>query len=147
MFELEILNYDLSICKFGKPADADAAAAGPDVHISAPADLSCVLSDIFRAGKIFFLQKTPDEISLVCESRNVPAGADAASSGWKALRVVGTLDFGLVGVLAKITAALAEAGVGVFVVSTYDTDYILMKSDAFEKGVRALRMSGYKITR
>ena len=90
-----------------------------------------------------FLAKTPDEISLVCEEAHVPPDAIEVEAGWKALKVAGVLDFGLIGIIAKISSILAEAGISIFVVSTYNTDYILLKSENFDSGLRALVDSGY----
>lgn len=126
MFELEILGYDLSICKLSMPVTDVSPAVNFD-------------------GDFYFFQKTPDEISLVCEAQSVPPNAVAVEAGWKALRVSGVLDFGLIGVLADITAVLAKAEIGVFVVSTYNTDYILLKSGALQTGVDALKSGGYTI--
>lgn len=97
------------------------------------------------SGEFIFLSKTDDEISLVCESGHVPPGVIASESGWKALRISGILDFAMTGVIAKISGLLAEAGIGIFVISTYNTDYILMKSSNFDAGVRVLTGNGYTI--
>lgn len=65
--------------------------------------------------------------------------------GWRGLRVAGALDFSLLGIIAGISAALAGAGVSVFVVSTYDTDYVLVKADRLEDAIAALRARGYAV--
>lgn len=98
----------------------------------------------FTAPFVFF-SKTDEELSLMCETGRAPSNARLAEAGWRALRVAGELDFALVGVLAKIAGALAEAGVPVFVVSTYNTDYIFMKAADFDAGVRALTEHGYTV--
>lgn len=116
---LNVLEQEFSVCKLGK---FDGASL-PD--------------------GMFFFARTEDEISLVCETRCIPKDAVKVEGGWKALRVAGTLDFGLVGIIAGISAVLAEAGVSVFVVSTFDTDYVLMKDEGFQKGVAALKKAGY----
>jgi len=92
-----------------------------------------------------FLAKTDDELSLVCESACAPADALAAEPGWKALKISGVLDFGLVGIIAQIASILAAAEISVFVVSTYNTDYILIKSENFDRGVQTLLQHGYAI--
>jgi len=92
-----------------------------------------------------FLQKTPDEISIVCESTHVPANVIAAEAGWKALRISGVLDFSLIGIVAKIAGILAESKISIFVISTYDTDYILMKAENYDRGIWELIRSGYVI--
>ena len=92
-----------------------------------------------------FLSKTNDEISLVCESTFVPPVTVASEAGWKALKISGTLDFGMIGVIARISNILAEDGISIFVVSTYNTDYVLVKSEKFDKCVQALAYNGYTI--
>ena len=87
-----------------------------------------------------FLSKTDEEVSLVCESEYAPKNALAIEEGWRAFRVDGVLDFSLVGIIADITRILADAGISVFVVSTYNTDYVLLKSCDFERGLEILRV-------
>lgn len=96
-------------------------------------------------GELTFLGRTPEELSLVCETARVPSGTLVREDGWRALRVDGTLAFSLVGVLAGITAALADAGVSVFCVSTFDTDYVLVKETALDAAVSALQNAGYSV--
>lgn len=108
----------------------------------------CKLKDasgIDLSGEFIFLSKTDDEISLVCESGRTPSGAAASEPGWSALRIPGVLDFSLTGVISKISCVLAGAGIGIFVISTYNTDYILMKSENFDAGVLALTENGYTV--
>lgn len=92
-----------------------------------------------------FLSKTLDEISLVCKAEHAPSDAVAAEPGWKALKVSGVLDFGMIGVLAKISNILAEAEISIFVISTYNTDYILVKAEGLERATRVLTHKGYTI--
>ena len=108
----------------------------------------CKLADLSQVdfGREFcFLGKTDEEISLVCETDAVPANTIAREDGWRAFRISGTLDFSLVGILAKISAVLAGNGIGIFAVSTYNTDYILTKEDDFDRALEALKESGYEI--
>ena len=108
----------------------------------------CKIKNIEQADftrEFVFLQKTPDEISLVCETAYVPPNAITAEAGWKALKISGVLDFGLIGVIAEIANILAEAEISIFVVSTYNTDYILIKAEAFGRGTRELIRNGYVI--
>ena len=108
----------------------------------------CKLSSIEQIDftkELLFVAKTTNEISLVCESADIPAQAIEIEGGWKALRILGILDFGLIGVIAKISNILADAGVGIFVISTYNTDYILLKTENFDKGLNALMSNGYII--
>ena len=96
------------------------------------------ISDVDFTRDFVFLSKTDEEISLVCESAHTPTDAIAAESDWRALRIDGVLDFNMVGVIAGITKVLAEADISVFVVSTYNTDYILLKSHDFDNGLAIL---------
>jgi hypothetical protein len=103
------------------------------------------LTSVDLDDEFVFLSKTDEEISLVCESGLVPDNALEVEADWRALRIEGVLDFSLVGVIAKISAALAREGVSVFVVSTYNTDYLFLKTRDYERGARALRADGYAI--
>jgi len=108
----------------------------------------CKIADINQVDfsrEFVFLSKTPDEISLTCETSHTPQNATESEPGWKALRVSGTLDFGLIGVVAKISNTLAGANISIFVISTYNTDYILIKEESFERAVRALTVNGFEI--
>ena len=82
-------------------------------------------------------------ISLVCETASVPENTLAREDGWRAFRVEGTLDFSLTGILSGLSAVLAENKIGIFAVSTYNTDYILVKEENFEKAAAALEAAGY----
>lgn len=98
-----------------------------------------------KLGKLCFLGRTDEEISLVCPVEEVPDGFLAREDGWKAFRVEGVLDFSLIGILARISAILADAGIGIFVVSTYQTDYVLTKKEYFDAALAALAENGYEI--
>ena len=109
----------------------------------------CKIDDIAQvdfARDFTFLLKTPDEISLVCESANVPAEVIQSQAGWKALKIAGVLEFGQIGIIAKIANILAEAEISIFVVSTFDTDYILLKTENYDRGIQELISNGYDIT-
>ncbi len=102
----------------------------------------CKISDVGQidlADDFVFVGKTDGELSLVCQTSRAPADTSAREDGWRALRVAGTLDFSLIGILSRITSLLAAAGVSVFAVSTYDTDYILVKEERLDEAVGALR--------
>ena len=94
-----------------------------------------------------FTGATDGEKSLVCPTALVPAITVARSDGWRALRVAGTLDFSLVGILAGLSKTLADAGVGIFAISTFDTDYILTKAEDFDRALVALRTAGHDVVR
>ena len=94
-----------------------------------------------------FLARTDEELSLVCETRNAPAHTLAREDGWRAFRVVGELDISLVGILARLSAVLSQEKIGIFAVSTYNTDYILTKEESFENALAALSRAGYEVIR
>ena len=93
----------------------------------------------------FFLAKTDEELSLVCKTEYTPAQTTAREDGWRAFRIEGTLDFSLIGILSKLSTTLAEHKIGLFAVSTYNTDYILVKEENFARAMAVLQESGYVI--
>ena len=99
----------------------------------------------FALSGLFFIGSTDNELSLVCETDRTPANTTAREDGWRALRVAGTLDFSLTGILSKLATVLADAGVGIFAVSTYDTDYILVKAENLDRAAVALKNAGYAL--
>ena len=113
----------------------------PEFAVCKIPDLSGV--DFSRA--FVFLSKTEEEISLVCEACRAPDNATALEAGWKALKIAEALAFTEVGVLAKISNLLALGNISIFVISTYNTDYIFVKSSDLEKSVLTLRNNGYEI--
>ncbi len=92
-------------------------------------------------GPVACVVRTAEELSLVCAADRAPDGARVAGP-WAVLRVAGTLDFGLTGVLHALTARLAAAGIGVFAVSTFDTDYLLVSAGEAGRAVAVLRRAG-----
>ena len=92
-----------------------------------------------------FTGATDGEKSLVCPTALVSANTVARSDGWRAFRVAGTLDFSLVGILAALSKTLADAGVGIFAISTFDTDYILTKAEDFNRALAVLRAEGHDV--
>ncbi len=91
------------------------------------------------------LTHTPDEVSLVMQVGNVLPEGSEIEDDWRMFRVAGTLPFELVGVLSELSKVLANAGVSIFALSTYDTDYLLVKSTQLETALDALRSEGYGI--
>ncbi len=104
------------------------------------------LPDWARASRFLTLSVTPTETSLVCEAACVPDGV-RSERGWRCLGVDGTLDFALVGIVAGLTTVLADHGISVFVVSTFDTDYVLVKADRLDAATAALAAAGYAVAR
>ena len=93
-----------------------------------------------------FIGKTDEEKSLVCITSEVPENTIQRDDGWQAFRIQGVLDFSLIGILAKIAAILADNEISIFAVSTYNTDYVLIKKEKYQKALEVLQDSGYKIT-
>ena len=88
--------------------------------------------------------RTREELSVVCAASHVPPQI-AAERGWRCLRVAGTLDFSMTGVLASIAGPLANAGVSIFAISTYDTDYMLVREHALPAAIAALAAAGHDV--
>ena len=119
--ELKKLNYNFSVCKVND------------------------FSGVDLTQEFCFIGKTDEELSLVCLTENVPSNTTYREDGWKGFRIEGELDFSLIGILAKISTILAEYKIGIFVVSTYNTDYVLVKEENFEKELTLLEAKGYVI--
>ena len=92
-----------------------------------------------------FIGKTDEEKSLVCITSEVPENIIQRDDGWKAFCIQGVLDFSLIGILAKIATILADNGISIFAVSTYNTDYVLIKKENYQKALEVLQTTGYKI--
>lgn len=108
----------------------------------------CKIKDIKSVDftdEYYFLGKTDEEISLVCSTACVPQSTIERDDGWRAFRIEGLLDFSLVGILAKISGILAAESISIFAVSTYNTDYILVKEDSYQKAISLLEKNEYKI--
>lgn len=119
--ELKKLDYDLTVCKVESVTDIDMTVG------------------------FFFIGKTDEEISLVCKTEDTPKNSTERDDGWKGFRIQGVLDFSLIGILSKISGILAENSIGIFAVSTFNTDYILVKAENFEKALAVLAEEGYSI--
>jgi hypothetical protein len=98
------------------------------------------------ADHFFSITRTADELSVVCYQDAVPEGV-VGERGWRCLRVDGTMPFSVVGILASLAASLAEAGISVFAVSTFDTDHLLVKAADLEMALTALTQAGHSITK
>ena len=95
-------------------------------------------------GALWSMTRTDEELSLVRAADAVPSDA-RAERGWRALRIAGTIDFALTGVLASVLAPLGEAGISIFAISTFDTDYILVREHALAAAIDVLRASGHEV--
>lgn len=92
-----------------------------------------------------FIGVTDEEKSLVCPEEMVPDNTIVRDDGWRGFRIVGQLDFSMIGILARISKILAANEIGIFAISTYNTDYVLTKEENFRKALHALRGAGYEI--
>ena len=119
--ELKKLEYDLTVCKVGSEKDID------------------------LSKEFYFIGKTDEELSLVCATKDTPNNTIERDDGWKGFRIHGVLDFSLIGILSKISTILADNKIGIFAVSTYNTDYILVKEENFDRALEALAKAGYEI--
>ena len=119
--ELKRLSHNLTVCKVNS------------------------IKDICFDTEFFFIGKTDEEISLVCKTEDTPSGTIEREDGWNGFRIQGILDFSLIGILSKLSTILAENEIGIFAVSTYNTDYILVKSENFEKAMSVLEEQGYRV--
>lgn len=120
---LALLDAELAVCRL--PADAS---------VTVPA-----------TSGFWSMTRTDRELSVVCPVAAAPEGA-VVEAGWVAYVVEGPLDFGLTGILASIANPLAEAGVPIFAVSTYDTDYVLVRTEQSTRTAEALRAAGHRVT-
>lgn len=93
-----------------------------------------------------FPAKTDQELSLVCPTKVTPSNATQVDDGWSMFRIEGVLDFSLIGILAKIAELLAKEGISIFAISTYNTDYILTKTDKYQAALDCLAAAGYEIS-
>lgn len=121
--EIKKIEHDLTVCKLNSEKDID------------------------LTKKFYFVGKTDEEISLVCLTEDTPTGTVEREDGWKAFRIQGVLDFSLIGILARISTILAENKIGIFAVSTFNTDYILVKKENFDRALALLEQHGYTVTR
>lgn len=95
-------------------------------------------------GEFSSITKTDDELSIVCLQDNIPDNIKCERD-WRILKIQGPLDFSLIGILSKISGLMAENNISIFAVSTYDTDYILLKNDKLENAIRVLENDIYKV--
>lgn len=98
-----------------------------------------------RSASWYSVTRTPDELSIVVP-HDIDPGPGEREPGWSCLRVEGTLEFTLVGVIAALSRLLADAGISIFTVSTYDTDYLFVKSAEADAAIRALSEGGHTVT-
>jgi uncharacterized protein len=107
-------------------------------------DPSEALPDWAQTGSFFSITRTHEELSIVCLQDSVPPGT-LCEPDWRGLKVVGPLDFALIGILADLASTLAGVRVSLFALSTYDTDMILVRAPDLQRAVQALSAAGYQI--
>ena len=127
MLTLSVLPDSLAICRLEREAGVP-EWAGDDI----------------ATGNFISITRTSDELSIVCNEQDVPSGVKA-DRGWRALKVEGPLDLSLTGVLASIAVPLAEAKINIFAISTFDTDYVLVKVDRVAEAIGVLRSAGHVV--
>lgn len=119
--EIKRMDYNFSVCKV--------------------ADYSLVKLD----SEYSFIGKTDEEKSLVCITEDVPSNVTEREDGWMAFRIQGVLDFSMIGILSEISGILAENKIGISVISTYNTDYVLTKKENYQRALDVLNRARYKI--
>ena len=95
-------------------------------------------------AQVFSITRTAEELSVVAPESATPSDV-RAERGWRALQVAGPIDFSLTGVLASVLQPLAEARIGIFAVSTFDTDYVLVRAESLDPAIAALRAAGHRV--
>ena len=103
------------------------------------------ISEIDMNSDFYFIGKTDEELSLVCKTEDTPSKTIERDDDWRGFRIQGVLDFSLIGILSKLSGILAEHKIGIFAVSTYNTDYILVKKENFERALDVLASEGYTV--
>ncbi len=111
------------------------------IHSLAP---DAQLPNTALSSEIYFIGKTSAELSLVCQS-DIDIDALESEPGWRAFEVLGPLGFSLTGILSNISGVLASADVSIFAISTFDTDYILVKQHQLDTASQALKKAGYTV--
>lgn len=97
------------------------------------------------SGAFTSITRTRDELSVVCAEGAVPEGI-RCEGGWRVFQIEGPLDFGMTGILASVAVPLAEAGVSVFALSTFDTDYVMVREESVERSFAALVAAGHRVS-
>lgn len=115
----------------------------PDFSICQVTDYSLVNLN----AEYCFIGKTDEEQSLVCNTSDVPPNVLKRDDGWKGFRIQGVLDFSLVGILSEIAEILAENSISIFAISTFNTDYVLIKKENYQKALDILGHAGYEIAK
>ena len=99
--------------------------------------------EIVYKQEFYSITKTDEELSIVLDE-GIEIQSNIVENNWRAIKIVGTLDFALIGILSKISTILAQSEISIFAISTYNTDYILVKSDKLENTVEILEKNEYE---
>ena len=99
--------------------------------------------EIVYKQEFYSITKTDEEQSIVLDE-GIEIQSNIVEDNWRAIKIVGTLDFALIGILSKISTILAQSEISIFAISTYNTDYILVKADKLEKAIKVLEQNEYK---
>jgi uncharacterized protein len=116
----------------------------PDVFAVSRLAASDPIPGWAASAPICSITRTADELSIVAPESATPAGV-RAERGWRALKIAGPIDFALTGVLASILDPLAAAHIGIFAISTFDTDYVMVRTESLEPAIAALRAAGHTV--
>ncbi len=119
--------------------DLDILDGSFSIHRPSPDD---EIPDQLYQSQFYSITRTDDEISVVCSS-SVHLDSERSETGWSCMKVLGPLDFSLTGILADISSVLAKAEISIFAISTFDTDYILVKSEKLQAAKKALQQAEY----
>ncbi len=121
IMELKKWNYDITVCK---------VASEFDINLN---------------KEFYFIGKTDEECSLVCVTEDTPANTLEREDGWKGFRIQEVLDFSLIGILSKLSGILTDNEISIFAISTFNTDYIFVKKENFDRALKILSLAGYDI--
>lgn len=116
----------------------------PGIYAVCRLDRDAAVPDGTTGAPFLSVTRTPHELSLVCPDNRIPTGA-RVECGWKVLMVEGPLEFSLTGVLASLAVPLARENIGIFALSTYDTDYLMVKNQHLAKAIQVLQAEGYEV--
>jgi len=103
------------------------------------------IPDLSKLGDFWSITKTEEEISIIIPENLIPNGNCKTEKGWRAIKIIGPLYFSLTGIIASLSTVLAKAGISIFAVSTYNTDYLLVKEKNLEQSKEVLEKNGHKI--
>lgn len=118
----------------------------PDMYAVCRLPSKSTIPEWGTVSPFYSVTRTSDEISIVCESKDVPSGVKAKRN-WRMIKVEGPLDFSLVGILASLAVPLAKAQISIFSISTFDTDYLLVQDKSLSKAIAVLKESGFTVNR